>query len=217
MSLNTAILCVTALMLVACTDPQSEESRFAVTFLTESDAGLPLAGVEVQVERKQVGVSSAEGIVQAFVTAEEGSKVAIDYECPPGHRDSDKTTWLLLRQFEAVGGTAGVLELKLRCPPERRTAAFVVRTENGAGLPVLLNGEPVALTNKKGIAHFSVRDAPQTEYQVRIDTSAKPRLKPQNPVHQFTLVDQDSLFTVGQEFHRPKRKRPRIQRIQQIR
>lgn len=216
MSLRAALV-LWVLMATSCAAPEPVTPRFAVTFLTEADPGVPLGGVDVRVEGEHAGRSTLDGIVQMYVTAPEGTKVAIDYTCPQGYRHPGTEPTLLLRQFQAVDGNAGgVLESRLRCAPEERTAAFVVRADNGAGLPVMLDGEEVARTNEQGIAHFAVEGEPGTEYRVQIDTSSRPRLKPQNPVQHFSLADEDALFTIGQEFQLPARKVRRIFKIRKI-
>ncbi len=212
-----AIILLSVVTATSCAVPEPVTPRFAVTFITESDPGVPLGGVDVRVDGEQAGRSTVDGIVQMYVTAPEGTKVTIDYTCPQGYRHPGTQSALLLRQFQAVDGDAsGVLESRLSCPPKTRTAAFVVRADNGAGLPVMLNGEEVARTNERGIAHFAVAGEPQTEYRVQIDTGSKPRLKPQNPVQHFSLADEDALFTIGQEFQLPARRVRRVFKIRKI-
>lgn len=211
-------LLVVALVLASCAEEERVASRYAVSFMTESDPGVPLAGVEVFAEGRPAGQSLADGLVQMYVSAPDGAKVNIEYKCPEGYRHPGDNPTLQLRHFESLGReVATVLELTLRCPPQERTSVFVVRAENGGGLPVFLDGEEVAKTNEQGVAHFAVARTPGTEYRVRIDTTSKPRLSPQDPVQQFTVLDEDALFTVGQEFQRPARKRRRVQKIQKLR
>jgi hypothetical protein len=83
----------------------------------------------------------------------------------------------------------------------------------------LLNGKEVAVTNDAGVALFSHRGIPGTEYIVQLDTSAERRLVPENPTRVFVMGDQHRVFVVDQVFedtserHRRRRRR-RITKIE---
>lgn len=206
--------------LVACSPPPPPPPSFAVSFFTEADPGVPLAGVKVQVNDNEVGVSGPEGLVQTFVRGPIGTKVSIGHECPEGYRPATGGSSLQLRRLKKTSTPeARGLELRLNCLPLERVAAFVVQTENGNGFPVLVNGKKAGRMNKDGLAHVSARGEPGERIQLTIDTSSNPKVKPQNPVKQFTLPDEDTLLFVMQEFKLPRKKtyRRRIRRIRRVR
>jgi hypothetical protein len=144
----------------------------------------------------------------------------IEHDCPDGHEAPSKPKILRLRRFEAFDGSEpDAMEITLRCEPTKRLAAFIVRAKNGPDLPVHLNGERVALTNGSGVAHFSTRGAPGTDYTVELDTREHPQLLPQLPTHLFTLPDADEVFVLNQSFDvksEPRRRGHRRARITKI-
>jgi hypothetical protein len=88
----------------------------------------------------------------------------------------------------------------LECRPLTRIAVFVVRAKNGAHLPIRVNDELVATTNRFGVAHFSKRGRPGSEYLVELDASDDPLLLPRSVVTQFRLPDANELFVVAPSF-----------------
>lgn len=193
----------------SCTPERSRGDALRLIFITESDPGIPLAGVSVWVDREPVGTSSG-GTVETIVRPVSSRQLRIAHDCPEGHWRPTKDTILRLGVFEGVRSSeAPAMEVTLRCAPKQHIAGFVVRARNGPSLPVLLNGVEVARTNSVGVAHFTRRGEPGTEYRVSLDTSSEPNLAPQHPARAFTLDDQHRVFVIDQRFRvtRPPRRR----------
>ena len=106
----------------------------------------------------------------------------------------------------------------LRCGkvPVALILLLMVPSLLSAGVPILLDGEPVARTNGSGVAHFSIRGAPGTEYIVELETRERPRLRPRSPTHLFTLPDADEIFVINQAFDPEKEPRRRGRRPTRI-
>jgi hypothetical protein len=194
--------------LASCRSPDAPR-RAVLDFVVESDPGVGLVGALVVVEGERVGQSDSNGFLRASVDAMPGSLIRIEHDCPEGYADPLEAKHLRLRDYEVVSAASpSPMEITLECRPERRVGAFVVRARNGSDLPVLLNGEVVAMTNSSGVAHFSTSAPAGSEYVVQIDTMRNPRLLPRSPTRLFTLPDHDEIFVVDQSFEVAKRSRP---------
>ena len=200
---------------------------FSVTFTAESDPGVPLEGVLVKANGNEIGQSDEDGLIQTMLRGPEGAGVQITYECPEGHRQPEEAKTLRLNRFASLDPSARTgLSMKLSCLPNERQAAFVVRTNGHADLPILINGQEVARTNEAGVAHIIRDAAPQSVFRLKIDTSGNERMRPQDPYTQFQLGDRDDVFVFAQDFEveepprrrrrRRRRPRPRPIRITRI-
>lgn len=205
--------------------PQQQTTTFSVTFTAESDPGLPLEGVVVKANGREVGRSDSFGLVQTMLRGPEGAGVQITHECPEGYVPPRDPQTLRLHTFRSLddSGRTG-LSMTLPCAPAERRVAFVVRTNGKANLPVKVDGEEVARTNDAGYAYVVRTAAPGTVFRVSIDPSEQPTLRPQSPpAQQFTLGAHDDLFLVSQTFEvdeprrAPRRRRPRPEPIRIIR
>jgi hypothetical protein len=207
-------------LLASCQRSTSVERAFSIVFVIESDPGVRLASTPVFIDGDRVGASDSDGLVRTTVHREPGQRLRIDHECPDGHEATSPRKTLRLREFEGVDGSErGALEFTLRCQPTQRLAAFVVRAKNGANLPVLLNGQQVARTSDAGVAHFSVRGLPGTDYKVELDARERKSVLPRLPMHLFTQPDTDEIFVLSQAFEPksdPGRRGPHRARITKI-
>ena len=194
-----------------------ERDDLTLVLITEADPGVLVSGVSVWVDGSFVG-SSLEGGLEVRLGSPSDRTVRIRYDCPEGHTDPVDDRILRVRPFKQIGEASG-MEVTLRCPPRDHIAGFVVRATHAPSLPVLLDGVAVARTNHVGVAYFSRRGEPGTEYSVQIDTSANSRLVPQHPTSIFTLDDRHEIFVVDQAFKlapKPRRKPRRKSRIIRI-
>jgi hypothetical protein len=161
--------------LASCTDPNGAAPPIVLDFVVESDPGIGLASALVVVEGEPVGQSDSNGLLRASVRGVPGSLIRVEHDCPDGYEDPAEAKHLRLRDYEVVGAASqSPMEITLRCRPQRRVGAFVVRARNGSDLPVLLNGEVAAMTNESGVAHFSMSAPAGSEYVVQIDTARRP-------------------------------------------
>ena len=192
------------LALFGCRGAPVSPAPTALEIRVESDPGVPLRDVAVEVDGRPVGRTDGRGSVKTTLVVSPGSTIRVEPGCPDRHESSATTRVLHLRDYQA-GGSSPPIEVRVFCRPSVRTAAFVVRARNGPGLPVLLDEKPVATTDDAGVAHFSATGPPGTEYVVRLDASRRPELLPRRATYPFTLHDRHSLFVIDQSFKVRKR------------
>lgn len=191
-----------------------------VLFVVESDPGFRLGAVSIYLDGRLLGQTNSAGFLQTDIPIRSGSPLRLEHDCPIGHEAPSETKLLRLRPFDRLDAPdPGPLQITLRCRPKQRRAVFIVRAKGGAALPVLLDGELVAQTNSLGIAHFSTSAPPGTDFIVRVDTSARPELRPKAPSHLRALEDSDQIFLIEQAFQsrrEPRRKGAPRKRITKI-
>ena len=187
--------------LASCETQPNSAQPFSVIFVVESDPGVRLRRTHVSIDGDPAGASDSNGLVRTQIYAVPGQRLSIQHDCPDWHEAPPEPKILRLRRFEGVEGSEPApMQITLSCEPTERLAAFIVRAKTGPGLPVLLNGEPVARTNGSGVAHFSTRAAAGTDYTVELDTREHPQLLPQLPMRLFTLPDAHEIFVFNQSF-----------------
>jgi hypothetical protein len=191
------------LVLVGC-GADHEPVLVEVAVHTESDPGLPLAGVTVAAAGSPIGVSDATGTLVASLSGERGATVPLRASCPAEHREGRVDASVVLRPVFDVTGAPRRLDVTLGCPPSSRSGVVVIRAGGDvprAGLPVLLDGREVATTDASGVAHVTVRMAAGEAFRVELVTATiAPTLRPSNPVTQFSFRDQDEIFVLDQSF-----------------
>jgi hypothetical protein len=181
-------------LFIACGDPPPPP-QFRVSFTALADAA-PLAGVEIDIAGRKLGLTGAEGILRVNLRGREGAVVGYRVKCPAGYRDPQESPPLTLRQFRGLdpaGAVRGV-EVTVQCRPAERLAAVVVRAGGIANIPVLMQGQPVALTDASGVAHLMLKLPPNSGFTMALDTSANPRLAPANPSQPFVVPDSDEVL-----------------------
>ena len=211
------MLIVAAGLLASCHARLAPASAIEVVFEVESDRGLRLSNVLVELEGKALGKTDSNGVLRARIDGRPGQRLKVECVCPPGHTEAPAPKFFRLRPLDGIGeAQGGALKVTLRCKPEKRLAIFIVRAKNGAGLPVLLNGQAVAQTNSAGVAQFSASAPPGTDFVVKLDTQSQPELIPQHPTHLRMLSDADDIFVVHQSFDHQKVPLPRKRRRTRI-
>lgn len=211
----TALSASLAALFVACDDPPPP-AQFRVSFTALADAN-PLGGVEIAIGGRPLGLTNAEGFLRANLQGREGAIVAYRVKCPPGHRDPDESPPLTLRQFlelDPAAAAARGVEITVQCRPSDRLAAVVVRAGGIANIPVLMQGQPVALTDASGVAHLMLKLPPNTSFTMALDTSANPLIAPANPSQPFVVPDADEVLVFDAPLiqHRAPVKRRRVVR-----
>jgi len=214
------ILFVAAGVSASCRAPSASAPEIEVVFAAESDPGLRLSNVRVAIDGRSAGETDSNGLLRTTIDGKHGQRFKVEHDCPHGHVPPSAPKFLRLRSFDPVAESqSDALRITLRCQPEERHAVFIVRAKNGAELPVLLNGESVARTNRSGVAHFSTSARPGTDFIVELDTGSRPQLSPQRPKHLRTLPDANEIFVVNQSFElrkAPRRRGPQRTRITKI-
>jgi hypothetical protein len=191
--------------------PRPFEIRAHVT----SDGAIPVPGALVRVRGVPLGTTDAFGRATLRIQGDEGERVPVALTCPEAFRATAGPSPLAL-----TGGSepdsAAPLTLELTCPLDLREAVVLVHAAGAASqLPVKVDGVVVGQTDALGFAHVHVRAAPDSEFEVSLDTTAHERLSPVNPTRRYRLQRSDELFVLDTSFLEPRpsaRKRRAAQR-----
>jgi hypothetical protein len=104
------------------------------------------------------------------------------------------------------------IEVNLTCDATSHVALVAIHTAH-AGLPVMLRGQAVARTSDAGTAHVMLREPVGNSFQLTLDTSAKPELRPESPTHMFAVTHQDAFAVWDQPFElEKKRPEPKVRK-----
>ncbi len=205
-----------SVMLGACGQPPARIPRHTVTIQVESDPGMPLAGVAFDVEGAPIGTSDEHGLVHTILEGREGTTIDIHHACPEGYSTEDDTQSLALISFQSLDPEAqNGLRMTVRCTPINRQAAFIIDAGGHAGLPVLINGNEVGVTDEAGIAQVVIDTLPNRNFRVELATADFERLRPRNPTHTFNLGARSDVFVFQPEITEeapPVRRRRRRRR-----
>ncbi len=190
----TAVSAALGAGVVACGDPPPPP-QFRVSFTALADAA-PLAGVEIDIAARPLGLTGPGGVLRANLRGREGAVVGYSVKCPAGYRNPEDPPPLTLRQFRGLDPAAAArgVEITVQCRPSDRLAAVVVRAGGLANIPVLMQGQPVALTDSSGVAHLMLKLPPNTSFTMALDTSANPRIVPASPSQPFVVPDADEVL-----------------------
>ncbi len=202
-----------AVMLAACAGPGASRAvQVAVVFSAERDPGEPLEGVRVSVAGEDRGITGPDGTLRLVIEERDGARLAIDAECPPGHRDAEAAEEIVVHPLETLAGGSPRLEYPIRCAPTERRVALLVRAGGEADLPVHVGDREVARTDAGGAAQVVLAMAPGSAFRVTLGTGDRPRLRPADPMRTFTVGDRDEIFVLDQSFETtraPRRRAPR--------
>ena len=192
--------------IAGCEDPPPP-ARYPVTFNAESDPGVVLPGVALNVAGAPQGQTGADGSLRIELTGDEGTAVPVSATCPTGYRDAAPLSPIVLRTTVGVGGAAAPgLRVTVSCLPVSRHGVVVVRargdgTATRAGLPVVIEGREVARTDTSGVAHVSLDMSPGQSFQIMLATATlSPMLRPQDPQMTFVFPDSDEIFVFDENF-----------------
>ncbi len=181
------------------------DGRFPVVISTVTDDGRPFPDVAVTLGKVPAGKTGADGKLSVNVRGKEGTKVSVSTEVPRGYKlvPGGSGDALVLRRLTDVSdnGKGRVLPVEhvVKLAPLVRQYAVLVRV-GVPGLDVSTFGTRQAVTNAKGVAMFLYQGAPGDELQVKVDTSAHPELRPQNPTASFLLGQRSEAYVVKEKF-----------------
>ena len=204
---------VAALLLSNACNPES--SRFPVVITTLTDDGKPLAELAITLGNVGAGKTDADGHLKIRVGGKEGKRIPVTVAVPKGYRLITPEAPLVLRHLADLegGGRPLPVAYTIKLAPLQRQYAVMVRVGVG-GLPVQAFGHPRATTNAEGVALFLYDGAPGDELQIKVDTSAHPELRPQNPSASFLLAQRSEAYVLKEHFTTvkpppaPHKKRP---------
>lgn len=197
----------------ACSGGSSDRVVFDLIFEAKNDTGQPVPGVVISGNGKQLGNTGADGVLRAYIRAKDGTSLRARAVCPEGYREPAQPAPMRLRHFRSVASKdRGELRVTIECRATERLVALVVNTNKRADLPVLMDGREIARTNAEGVAHVALRVAPNSTFQVALDTSDQENLRPKSPLGTFTVADADSLVVFDQPFEEVVKKKKRHHR-----
>jgi hypothetical protein len=205
------------LLVVSCQGATEDWHRIQMDIFVESDPGVPLSGVPVELSGHGVQRTSAAGTIETNLTARVGELVTLSPRCPAGFIGEAPRTIRVRRLRHSADLER--LRVRLRCRPESRVAVFLVRALGDGPIDIFVDGEWAANTDSDGVAHLSRRAAAGTELHLEL-RSRGPNVRPERISRMFTMPDSDEIFVVDQSFRspvsrrRPPRSRPRIIRIE---
>jgi hypothetical protein len=112
---------------------------------------------------------------------------------------------LLKREHDAEGNVSDKpIEVSLTCDAKDHVALVAIETGQ-AGLQIMSHGQVLAQTSELGTAHVMLREAAGKSFQLLLDTSAKPELRPESPTRTFTVTQKDSFSVWDQPFEAEKK------------
>ena len=218
MRLIDAILLISLLTFgAACQKDSTVVAPVFLEIVVEADPGVRLSAVPIRINGDEVGRTGPNGILRAPIFSEPGRVLRVAHDCPAGHRAPPEPSTVRMRRYDANRPLP--IQIRLGCRPLDRIAAFVIKANNGSGLPVRVNGELAATTNGSGVAHFSRSGPPGSEYLVELDARDRPTLLPRSAETLVRSPDSDELFVITQSFQsndQPKKRRPRPHKIIKI-
>lgn len=131
----------------------------------------------------------------------EGETTDVTIKCPDAFMSPAKATSIRLTRF---ADKSKVPEYTVSCPPMLRRVVVAVKADNGPNLPVMYLNRMITRTDLSGAAHFALEVAPNTQFQVTLDTSENTRLKPPSPSKPFTVPQHDDILVFDQRFELEK-------------
>lgn len=186
-----------ALGCASCEEPR--KPTFLARVVVESDPGVPLARAEVVRDGNVVGTTDARGRADVSFVGAEGDAIELRIRCPEAYESPGPLSVRMRRVVDEK-----VPEYVLACPPRFRNVVVAVRAANGSGLPVIHLGRAIARTDVFGVAHALINAKPGETIDLTLDTSERPRLRPQNPSTRYVVKTQDDTFIFEQKFAEEK-------------
>lgn len=194
--------------------------KFDVQFRVVSDDGLGLAGVAVTAGGHRIGSTNESGELRASIEGREGDAIPIRVQCGPEYRDPDHPLTLKLATTRRITGSLGLPSIPYEsvCIRNLRKVVVVAHADKLAGLPIVVEGKQVAVTDAYGNAHVLIPlGASEAVLRVGFDTTSRPELQPKNPSRTCDVGPGDDVVTFEQKFTLSKTAPPaRVARPKQI-
>ena len=193
-------LVVSGLMLAAigCGSGRAHVETFSVRVRAQDDLGMPLANLQLSRAGAALGVTDARGERVLSLPGKEGQRVDLSASCPEPYNGPRERPSLLLQRALGPKGAEKPSELLLTCEAKEHVAVVAVKAQ--PNLPILLHGQPVGRTGPTGTAHVMLREAPGSAFQLTLDTSGRPELRPERPSRVFTVTQHDAFAVWDQAF-----------------
>ncbi len=176
---------------------------FQIFIRIDSDPGHPVPGATVSRNAKALATTGQDGRAMLTLNGAEGETTDVSIKCPDAYNSPVKPTSIRLTRF---ADKSKVPEYTVACPPSLRRVVVAVKAENGPNLPVMYLNRMITRTDASGAAHFALEVAPNTQFQVTLDTAENTRLKPPSPTKPFTVPQHDDILVFDQKFDLEKLK-----------
>ena len=193
-----AITALGALGSSSCKDLEPPPTPpFQIFIRVDSDPGRAVTGATVSRNGKPLATTGPDGRAMLTLTGAEGETTDVTVKCPDAFNSPTKPTSIRLTRF---ADKSKVPEYTVACPPSLRRVVVAVKAENGPNLPVMYLNRMITRTDASGAAHFALEVAPNTQFQVTLDTTDNTRLKPPSPTKPFTVPQHDDILLFDQKF-----------------
>ncbi len=225
-----------SLTLLGCGEEEEgpiPEFEFALEVEAKDQDDDPLPGIPVLLDGEVIGLTDANGEFTATLLEQPTVEIELAVQEIDGyHLISDNAeTRQELRVTEAIGGGYRGVPVSLRTQFQSMVSQHLiwaqVECDDGlddgdcSGLPLLLDGEEVALTDSRGYAYAVFDAIPGEEHTVRIQTPPNgddnPKFKPENPTFTFEAPRSTTVYSIVEAFEdpdyspAPRRRAPRRQ------
>jgi len=193
-----AFTALTAVVSSSCKDLDPPPAPpFQIFVRIDSDPGHPVTGAVVSRNGKPLATTGPDGRAMLTLNGAEGETTDVTIKCPDAFNSPTKATSIRLTRF---ADKSKVPEYTVSCPPTLRRVVVAVKADNGPNLPVMYLNRMITRTDASGAAHFALEVAPNTQFQVTLDTSDYARLKPPSPTKPFTVPGHDDILLFDQKF-----------------
>ncbi|MDJ0763832.1 MAG: hypothetical protein QNJ97_12705 [Myxococcota bacterium] len=218
------ILLVLAVAGVTCgPDPVPNSVALIVRVLDLSEN--PVAEAEIYIAGNIALSTDDTGEIKLPITGPEGRRVHVRVSCPegwiPAGGDTREVAVQFLHSLDSTAKQSMPMKIQFRCEPKFREVLLVVRTNGRARLPVRVLGMNAAVTDDNGVAQAVIKGVPSDEFEVVIDTSDHPALRPAMPTRRASIPENNQILIFDQKFdmhdkksdpRKKKRTRPRLPR-----
>lgn len=191
---------------IGCNETASQTSSYAVLVRAVDDLGRPLGDVQLSAAGQALGATDAQGQRSLSLPGVEGQRVDLVATCPQNYAGPRERPAFLLKRMRNLQGNLSdqPIEVNLTCDSTNHIALVAVQTGQ-SGLPIMLRGQVVAQTSEVGTAHVMLREPVGNSFQLTLDTSSKPDLRPESPTRMFTVTHQDAFSVWDQPFELEKK------------
>ncbi|GEM_PF-1236349 len=194
---------------VAAGCERSAVEAFPVSVLVVDDQADPVAGARVDGAGVH-GVTDSGGRFSVAISGKVGESIAMKLTCPATHTPEPSVAPLELRALYGMQGEGAIKSIEYQAKCLRKTRSVVLAIQAHEGLPVSINGQKSGIVGANGVFYTALEVSPETDFDVKLDTSQAPTLRPQNPSRVFHVTE-DDVLVFAQVFQEEKPK-PRVVR-----
>lgn len=185
-------------------EPQATRAAFPIVVSVVDDREEPLEGAVFEAGGVR-GTTDSAGLFKHSLPGVAGASLPVRMDCPAKHSLEGALLPLELRPFYAVGSEGALKTIEYRVSCLRKTRSVVLAVQAWPGLPVAVNGQKAGVSDANGIVHLAFELPPESDLDVKLDTTDAPRLRPQNPTRSFHIQeDEVLLFAQAFQEERPK-------------